>query len=86
MGKRGRKIKDRLVVPKKIKWPLCPECDEFMGVIDSVHTPDETLRKRCCPKCGRLAFTVEFEVDLDNNFKSNWRKYTRKNIMVVEKI
>lgn len=84
MGKRGRKIRERVVVTKKIKYPLCPDCGEHMTVIDTVNTPDEILRKRCCPKCGRLTVTVEFEVDLDNNFKSNWYKYRRQNIAVSE--
>ena len=86
MSKRGRKIRERVVVQKKIKYPLCPDCNEHMTVIDSVNTPDETLRKRRCPKCGRLAVTVEFEVDLDENFKSNWYKYRRQNITVTENI
>lgn len=85
MGKPGRKKKEPLIVDKKVKWPLCPKCGEVMKVMDTVHTHEETYRRRVCPKCGGTIFTVEYDIEYDC-IKDTWNKYSRKYMMVKEKL
>jgi transcriptional regulator NrdR family protein len=57
----------------------CPECGGKFGVIDySVNDKNlEIYRKKACHSCGYTIFTVEYETELDDNYKRNWTKYYR---------
>ena len=54
------------------------ECNGKTAVIDTVKGEDEIYRKRKCLKCGKIFYTVEFEVDSYDSIKENWNKYNRK--------
>lgn len=58
----------------------CPRCGEKSDVIDSVKNPKqkETYRKRKCPKCGHVFFTVEFEAVHNKRFMRDWFLYHRR--------
>lgn len=56
-----------------------------MKVKDVVHTLDnETYRKRKCSKCGYVLYTVEFEVECDENVTKIWCKNYRNRKEVIQ--
>lgn len=59
----------------------CPECNGKSTVYDSAHNTkaNESYRKRKCLVCGHRFGTIEFEVELDENYQKNFSKYVRYN-------
>lgn len=60
---------------------VCPKCKGKTKVVDVVHNTDanESYRFRKCRHCGFKFYTVEFEVDYDEQFRRNWTDYRRDN-------
>lgn len=57
----------------------CPKCGCVTRTIDIVHTPDnETLRKKRCPECKHISYSIEFESEYDDVFKKAWNKHYRR--------
>ena len=57
---------------------ICPKCKGKLHTIDTVNTPDnEVYRRRQCKECGYEFYTIEFEAECDDKFKSMWNKYHR---------
>lgn len=52
----------------------CPKCGSKTAVTDCVdnHSDNEYYRRRKCKDCGYRFYTLEFEAELDENFKSAW--------------
>ena len=52
----------------------CPKCGSKTAVIDNVNnrSDNEYYRRRKCKDCGYRFYTLEFEAELDENFKSAW--------------
>lgn len=57
----------------------CKNCGIKTRVIEPRYNTrtDETYRQRICPKCGKVTYTVEFAVDMDDRFKKDWSKCHR---------
>lgn len=55
----------------------CPKCNtEYAATVDSVTTPaNEVLRKKKCPECGHVFFSVEEAVDEDTEAYVKTRLY-----------
>ena len=52
---------------------ICPKCGGPIKSTDSVHTEEnETYRRKKCKLCSHVFYTVEFEVERDENFKETW--------------
>ena len=60
----------------------CPKCDHKVRVIDTTtnFVDNEIYRIRKCPSCGHTYYTIEFEADMDDQFKKNWVKYNRSSV------
>lgn len=55
---------------------ICTECGGDVMVTDSARKPDgEVYRRRKCKGCGRIFYTIEFEVEKDEKFLVEWYKY-----------
>lgn len=52
----------------------CPNCKVKSYVLDAVNNTveHETYRKRKCRGCGKVFFTLEFEVENDKPFMRKW--------------
>ena len=60
---------------------FCEKCKVGAPVIDTVFNPKENsfYRKRKCPKCKKIFFTIEFIVENDDDLaKHEWLEYHRK--------
>lgn len=57
---------------------LC-KCGSKMSVADVVKTEDEIYRKRVCKDCGKVIFTLEFEIEYDENVSRIWNDNYRRN-------
>lgn len=58
----------------------CSECGGKLKAIDSVHTPEyEMYRLRRCDGCGRIIYTVEYEIEDTEDVRKTWSKYHRAN-------
>ena len=57
----------------------CSICAGKVRVIDNVNKDSENYRKRKCDGCGRIFYTIEFEVEQDDQFNKDWSMYHRKN-------
>lgn len=57
----------------------CPECGGKTTVYDNSFNPDtnEHSRKRKCLVCGHRFYTMEFEVECNEQFKKDWEKHHR---------
>lgn len=57
----------------------CPKCNkEFLTVRDCVNVShNEIFRKKVCLNCGFTMFTAEFEVEPNERFLREWRRYHR---------
>lgn len=57
----------------------CPKCNGKTAVLDNSYNPEfnELYRKRKCTKCGHEFCTMEFEVDITDQFENNWSKHHR---------
>lgn len=55
----------------------CPKCGGKAKVLDCARSPEETYRERKCKVCGYAFYTVEYEVENDENFHKTWAKYHR---------
>ena len=67
----------------------CSECKGELKAIDTVHNSDgdETYRAKKCLKCGRITYTVEYEVIQNQRFAEDWadaHRYRRENTMKRE--
>lgn len=51
---------------------ICPSCNGKLGVVDTVRDDQEVYRRRKCPECGQLVYTLEKEVERDAKFSANW--------------
>jgi transcriptional regulator NrdR family protein len=57
----------------------CQKCGEKTLVKDCVHTNEENYRRRMCGSCGRVFYTIEFEVEQNEEFVRQWNNNYRKN-------
>jgi transcriptional regulator NrdR family protein len=59
---------------------VCPKCgSDKVPVKDNVNntTYNEVYRKRVCAKCGNTFYTVEFEAEVNERFKDEWKQHSR---------
>ena len=59
----------------------CEKCgSKDVKVLDVVHNNDayEIYRKKQCKNCGRMFYTMEFEVEDDAVFMESWYEHYRK--------
>jgi hypothetical protein len=57
----------------------CPKCGGPVKVKDSVDVShNEIFRQRECLNCHRIFYTAEFEVETNEKFLNEWRRYHRK--------
>lgn len=60
---------------------VCPKCEGEARVVDTVKTPEnEVYRRRKCVKCDHGFYTVEFEADVTDKFRSEWTEHHRLHI------
>ena len=55
----------------------CPTCNSSNNIThDFVTNPEtnEVYRRRDCKNCGRVFFTVEFEVEVTEKLQEEWLK------------
>lgn len=52
----------------------CTECDGYMQsmFVNFDEGNQEIYRKRVCDKCGRVAFSIEYEVDTNDDVLKKW--------------
>lgn len=55
----------------------CSKCGERTRVIDRANSPEEIYRKRECEVCGHRFYTIEYEIEKDENMWKEWTKYNR---------
>lgn len=56
----------------------CSKCGGKIGVIDLVHTDNnETYRRKMCQVCKHEFYTIEFEVECDEKFSTEWGEFYR---------
>ena len=55
----------------------CPDCGGLLRGADILHIAEnnENFRRRICTKCGKVVYTVEFEVEPDERFRKEWSTY-----------
>lgn len=55
----------------------CPKCGGKVVVTDNAHNTDtnEIYRKKKCLVCNHRFTTIEFEVEQDKKFKSEFNKF-----------
>lgn len=61
-----------------MKGMICPKCGKKgMRVVDTAQNTksNETMRRKKCEACGHMIATVEMEVEYNNAFKAEWRKF-----------
>ena len=59
----------------------CPKCDCEVRVVDTVKTPEnEVYRRRKCVKCDHGFYTVEFEAEVNEQFKNEWKEHHRLHV------
>ena len=58
---------------------ICPICNGDVYVIDTVHNEEqgELYRRRKCTGCGRMTYSIEYEVEWNDKFKKQWTKWHR---------
>lgn len=58
----------------------CPKCGEKTRIIDVANVPEtsEKYRKRECESCNHIFYTIEFEVENNEEFRKIWRTHSRK--------
>lgn len=56
----------------------CPHCNTPMNAIQEVYNHDdkEMYRLRKCPYCWKEFYTVEFETELTDEFRTQLKKYS----------
>lgn len=57
----------------------CSECGGDTRVTDTNYneTANERYRRRKCKDCGRVIWTIEFEVEFDDRYQEQWRSCAR---------
>lgn len=58
----------------------CPKCENLKThIADTVYNEvdDEFYRKRKCPRCKHIFYTVEFIVEENDEFRKQWNKHYR---------
>lgn len=51
----------------------CPDCGGKTRTVDTAQTQNnETYRRKKCLECGRLIFTIEYEVEPDEQYRKDW--------------
>ena len=62
----------------------CPKCGGKTRVTDNVNiiSTNERYRQRTCKECGHKFYTVEFEVEDDEQFRKTWIKNHRHGVWV----
>ena len=56
----------------------CPKCGGNVKVIDNAHTPqNEIYRRRRCSACKHIFYTLEFEVEYNDQVKKEWNEFVR---------
>ena len=63
----------------------CPKCGGKLKVIDCVPTPEEVMRRRRCLDCGRDLYTMEFEVQANQEYFNEWAANHRANAAARKK-
>lgn len=53
---------------------LCQKCGVKLRVIDCERNEEEVYRRRRCPSCSRISFTIEFEVEPDEKYRTAWKE------------
>lgn len=56
----------------------CPSCGGKLGVVDMKQDTQSVYRRRKCPECGQLIYTLESEVVRDAEFSANWATLTNE--------
>ena len=58
---------------------ICSMCGGQVSVTDSANKPDgEVYRRRKCKGCGRIFYTIEFEVEKTDQLMAEWYEYRYK--------
>ncbi len=60
---------------------LCPKCNSHnVNVVDVVKIEqlNEIYRKRKCHDCNYMFYTIEFEVEYDEQLRHDWNKNRRR--------
>lgn len=52
-------------------------CGGHLKVIDTRYYKNETYRQNRCEKCGKLVYTLEFEIQYDDQVDAIWKKIAR---------
>lgn len=52
---------------------VCPKCRSLMKVRDTRHSDGEIYRRRQCDTCGHTLFSLEFEVEDNDELRAAWR-------------
>lgn len=57
----------------------CSYCGGDTQVTDTNYNgnANERYRRRKCKACGRVIWTIEFEVDYDERYQEQWRSCDR---------
>ena len=65
----------------------CPKCGRVAGQMDHVITDEnEVYRELYCKSCDHKFYTIEYEVERNNQFAKEWKKYhTKKQKMRIIK-
>lgn len=53
-------------------------CGGSLKVIETRHDGAETYRQKRCKKCGKLVYTLEFEIEYDEQVDAIWKSIMRK--------
>ena len=56
----------------------CPKCGEKTKVMDIVHGPDKTYRRRRCRVCGRIFYTLETPIEMTEKDHFWWHAWYRQ--------
>lgn len=50
------------------------KCKNKSKVVDTRSTYNEVYRKHYCESCGRTFYTIEFEVEENEQFENEWKR------------
>ena len=64
----------------------CSKCGGKTKVLDGSFSPDEIYRKRGCKACGYKFYTIEYEIEKNENMWKEWTKYNRSWIRYHKKV
>lgn len=58
----------------------CSKCPGYYKVVETRTNPehDEVYRKSRCPDCGNVIFTIEYEVEMNEEMDKTWKNCARE--------